>query len=60
MSMENGLFTLAKSVSETMGDSNIRQSHDCNCLGHIMQCDTDRIIPIYVVLPKVDKASKEG
>jgi hypothetical protein len=31
---------------------------DCTCLGHLGQCDTDRIISIYVALPKVAKASK--
>jgi hypothetical protein len=38
------LFTLATSVSETVGDT--RQSRDCTCLGHLGQCDTDRIISI--------------
>jgi hypothetical protein len=31
---------------------------DCTCLGHLGQCNTDRIISIWVVLPKVAKASK--
>jgi hypothetical protein len=29
---------------------------DCTCLGHLGQCDTDRIVSIYVTLPKVAKA----
>ncbi len=31
---------------------------DCTCLGHLGRCDTDRIMSIYVTLPKVAKASK--
>jgi hypothetical protein len=31
---------------------------DCTCLGHLGRRDTDRIISIYVMLPKVAKASK--
>jgi hypothetical protein len=30
------------------------------CLGHLGQCNTDRIISIYVAPPKVAKESKEG
>ncbi len=33
-------------------------SHYCTCLGHLGHCDRDRIISIYVALPKVAKASK--
>ncbi len=32
-------------------------SHYCTCLGHLGRHDTNRIISIYVVLPKVGKAS---
>ncbi len=31
---------------------------DCTCLGHLGQCDTDRIVSIYATPPKVAKASK--
>ncbi len=31
---------------------------DCTCLGHLGQCDKDRIICIYVALPKAAKACK--
>ena len=30
---------------------------DCTCIGHLGRRDTDRIISIYVVMPKVAKAS---
>jgi hypothetical protein len=33
--------------------------HRLTCLGHHGRCDTDRIISIYVVPPKVAKASKQ-
>jgi hypothetical protein len=55
-----GLFTLVSFVSETIGDSDtqlLRQSHDCTCLGHLGQHDTDRIISIWVMSPKVAEAS---
>ncbi len=32
-------------------------SHYCACLGHLGRCDTDRIISIYIVPPKVAKES---
>ncbi len=37
-----GSFTLAKFVSETVSDSDMKQT----CLGHLGWCDTDRIISI--------------
>jgi hypothetical protein len=30
---------------------------DCTCLGHLGRCDTDRIVYIYIMPPKVAKAS---
>ena len=51
------MFTLVMFVSETVIDSNTRQSRDCTCLGHLGRYNTDRIIYIYVVLPKVAKES---
>ncbi len=56
----NKSFILAKVVSKTVSDSEMRQSHDCTCLGHLGQRNTDRIISIYVVPPKVAKESTEG
>jgi hypothetical protein len=45
-----GSFTLAATfVSETVGDSATEKSLDCHdstCLGHLRQCDTDRIISV--------------
>jgi hypothetical protein len=35
-----------------------RDSHYCTCLGHLGHWNRDRIISIYVALPKVAKASK--
>jgi hypothetical protein len=32
-------------------------THDCTCLGHLGQCNRDKIISISVALPKVAKAS---
>ncbi len=32
-------------------------SYYCACLGHLGRCDTDRIISIYIVPPKVAKES---
>jgi len=37
-------------------DSNMRRSL-VTCLGHLGQCNTDRIVSIYVAMPKVAKAS---
>ncbi len=54
----NGSFTLATFVSDTIGDSDTQQSRDFNCLGHLGRRDTDRIISIDVMPPKVAKASK--
>jgi hypothetical protein len=56
--LANGSFTLATFVSETIGDIDTRQSRDCTCFGRLGRPDTDRIVSIYVTLPKVDKASK--
>ncbi len=55
-----GSFTLAK-VSVIMRatvarDSNTRQSL-LTCLGHLGWCNTDRIVSIYVAMPKVAKPS---
>jgi len=44
---DNSSFTFAKFVGETVSDT--RQSHDST--------DTGRIISVYVILPKVAKAS---
>jgi hypothetical protein len=49
---------LAKFASKTVGDK--RLSRDCTCLGQVWGHDTDRIIFIHVVPPKVAKTSKEG
>ncbi len=42
----DGLFTLAMFVSETVSDSNMRQSLDCTCLVQLGRHGTDRIISI--------------
>jgi hypothetical protein len=34
-------------------------NHCCTCLGHLGQHNTDRIISIYVVLPKVTKEARK-
>ncbi len=54
----NGLFTLARFVSITVSDSDMQQSHDCTCLGHLRWRNIIRNDPISVASPKVAKASK--
>ncbi len=59
----NGLFTLGKFVSKTVGNSDKQEScdsHNSTCLGHLGQHDINRNDPICVRPPKVTKASKEG
>ncbi len=41
-------------LRDNAGDSD---SHHCTCHGHLGQCNTDRILSIYVALPKVAMAS---
>ncbi len=55
--VSNGSFTMAMFVSKTIIDSDIWQSCNCTYLCHLRWCDTDRIISIWIVLPKVAKAS---
>ncbi len=42
---------------DNASDNDTRQRHASACLGHLGQSDRDRIISIYVVPPKVAKAS---
>jgi len=49
-----GSFTLAMFVKKP----SVTATLDCTCLGHLGWCNTDRIVSIYVALPKVAKASK--
>ena len=48
---------LATLVSKTVSDSDMRQSCDYTCLGHLGPHDTDRIISVWIMLPEVAKAS---
>ncbi len=51
----NALFTLAMFFLSKLSAT---ATLDCTCLGHLGLHDTERIISIYVTLPKVAKASK--
>jgi hypothetical protein len=53
--MAKAVFILVK-VSQIMPTI---ATYDCTCHGHLGRCDTDRIISICIVSPKVTKASKE-
>ncbi len=46
-------WTLHDNACDNAGDSNTH----CTCLGHLKQCDTERIVSIYVATPKVAKAN---
>ncbi len=49
-----------RSLLEKQLATAIRNSHCCTRPGHLGQHDTNRIISIYIVPPKVAKARKEG
>jgi len=57
MNGRNGSFTLATFVSVTVSNSDMQQSSDWTCLGHLGQHDINRNDPISVASPKVAKAS---
>ncbi len=57
-----GSFTLPKFVSETVSDSDTQQPHDshnCACIGHLGQRNTDRINSINAAASKVARAGRK-
>ncbi len=52
------LAMLSAMLRTIMSTTPTSDSHHCTCHGHLGKCDTDRIVSIYVAMPKVAKASK--
>ncbi len=59
ISLHCAVFTLAK-FRAIMPATATQDSHHCTCLGPLGRRDTDRIISICIVSPRVAKISKEG